>query len=144
MSAPAQPPIYTLPSDLLPQPSEAPPGYDTSSPQNKKQFRVGAHETHALVTAPEIRAHLLLLAAFNHLRQTVEEADWSQGTKSAIRPLPEAKWALFVFRAVWRFTLFLKRLDRYPLRFTPGPPRALERNDIPPLDVLMVLHSYSE
>ena len=94
--------------------------YPTSLPD---KFPVGRNKTTPVVSIDQVQAHLTILGAFHALRRLVREAGADD---------PDAAWAIFLARAVHRFQTWAPCV-----RFT--------GNDLvpmPPLDVLMVWHSY--
>lgn len=111
-----------------------PPAYGSSTNIHK----INGQKILPLVSVPELKAHLLLLGAFHRLKTNVEEAEWFIFEKGSALPLMEVKWALFVERAVERFKIWLQRVVQRPERSK----RPLAGREIPPLDVLMVLHTY--
>lgn len=136
---------------------QAPPSYDPSQTAGELPgydniveslvvYTIGGQHTTPLVSIAEIKAHLLLLAAFHRLHTLVTEAEWWYNDKTTsldFRPLPEAKWGLFVTRAHHRFGLWLRQIVKRPSR-TSGALAHLQKKEVPPLDVLLILHAYCE
>ncbi|KAG8768646.1 hypothetical protein FRC12_005451 [Ceratobasidium sp. 428] len=111
------------------------PGYDTTTPS--KLYHIGKLSTLPLVTIAEVKAHLLLLGAFEQLRHKCEEADLVDLQKKMPSLQTEAKWPLFLERARERFDLWVaKVVDGRPGR------TELWHEEIPPLDVLVIWHAY--
>ncbi|CAG7851190.1 SubName: Full=Uncharacterized protein {ECO:0000313/EMBL:CCA67541.1} [Serendipita indica DSM 11827] len=106
-------PVYTQ------YPTELPP-----------TFPVGAHQTTPLVNVTELQAHLRLLGAISKLKSDVQSQ--SQGISARSK---DVAWVVFVNRAVFRFFTWAGALWE---RFIPG----LDETLVPPLDVLMVWHTY--
>ncbi|KAF8886972.1 hypothetical protein BD779DRAFT_1673001 [Infundibulicybe gibba] len=92
-----------------------------------------------LVRVPQLKGHLTLLKAFVDLRTRIENLDAT--TAGDLPHLPaekERRWTWFVGIAVERF-------ERWCLALTPGmsAKKPLGQDlQIPPLDVIMVFHSY--
>ncbi|SGY62709.1 BQ5605_C007g04725 [Microbotryum silenes-dioicae] len=82
-----------------------------------------------LVSPDSLASHLRVLGAFHKLRQVVEACDIG-----IVAPLvPEARYGVFVAIAVHRLELFVEKVLTHP---DVG-------YGVPPLDVALVLHSYS-
>ncbi|KAF7304498.1 hypothetical protein HMN09_00852200 [Mycena chlorophos] len=100
-------------------------------------FRVGGKEAKPFVTVPQLKDHLALLNAFAQLRARVER------TSAADLGIPyfppetdkERRWSLFVGFAVERF-------ERWCLALKPAHTEGGFAQIFPPLDVLMVWHTY--
>ncbi|EPT03014.1 hypothetical protein FOMPIDRAFT_1159610 [Fomitopsis schrenkii] len=89
----------------------------------------------SLVGVESIKAHLRLLATFKRLRQRVESSP-SESLPDVAQFLDgPQRWAWFVGLAVERFQRWLKHV-----KWTEFATWVV--NDIPPLDVLMMWHSY--
>jgi Glycine-rich domain-containing protein-like len=104
--------------------------------------------------------HLRLLAAFTELRESTSSQDGLFGILDSSHPSgADQRWTIFVAKAVLRFEVWLRAL--VPDGFQPflryniaSDPREMDRlmketeplqwtdDMLPPLDVLMVLHSY--
>ncbi|KAG8694514.1 hypothetical protein FRC08_008440 [Ceratobasidium sp. 394] len=111
------------------------PGYDTTTPS--KLYNIGKLSTLPLVTIAEVKAHLLLLGAFEQLRRKCEEADLVDVQKKLPPLHREAKWPLFLERARERFDLWVaKVVNGRPER------TCLWHEEIPPLDVVLMWHAY--
>ena len=95
--------------------------------------KIGAAYTLPLVTPSELEAHLCLLGAFDVLRETVCHA---QGGDAAE---PNARWAVFLARAVYRFEQWVAKVLGSESRMDPS---RLSDDELPPLDVAMVFHAY--
>lgn len=115
---PEHPPTYTFPTS----------------------FSIGGKETgRLLVDIPEIKGHLALLNALDALKTEVE--GWEPSAEGGLARMPadkEKRWAWFVSLAVERFDMWCRSL---PEPGYGGGKQRLEDN-LPPLDVLMVWHSY--
>ncbi|KAG5638382.1 hypothetical protein H0H81_000278 [Sphagnurus paluster] len=101
-------------------------------------YRVGRYPTSPLVEVPQVKGHLALLRAFADLRTTVEGLDQGMVSTAALTHMPEDKelrWIWFVGRAVERFERWCQSLvykdAETELAYI-----------LPPLDALMVWHSY--
>ncbi|PVG00357.1 hypothetical protein CPB86DRAFT_782691 [Serendipita vermifera] len=109
---------------------ESPPLYsEVQTPHLPPTFPVGKHDTAPVVTVEDLQAHLRILGAFAHLKQNVYEMNGSSQTGE------DEAWVIYVNRAVHRFNSFMGA--EWPNGF-PG----WREETTPPLDVLMVLHSY--
>lgn len=110
---------------------------------SRPSFTIGRKQTPALVAAADLRAHLAILRAFYQLREQVRfrAGKSSDGTLS-----PDQQWEVFLHRAVWRFELWLKHVVHEPpsssIRQEGPSTRWSDPRKIPPVDVLMVWHSY--
>jgi hypothetical protein len=91
-------------------------------------FPVGKHDVAPVVTIEGLQAHLQVLGAFAHLKQNVSDMNSSQADN-------DQAWTIYINRAVHRFNTFMEA--EWPNGF----PGWMEETT-PPLDVLMVLHSY--
>ncbi|QRW13177.1 ATP-dependent RNA helicase DOB1 [Ceratobasidium sp. AG-Ba] len=129
------PPRWASASDPPAFDADIVPGYDTTTPS--KLYKVGKLSTLPLVTIADIKAHLLLLGAFEQLKQKCEEADVVDVQKKLPPLCTEAKWPLFLERARERFYLWVaKVINARPER------SGLWHEEIPPLDVLLIWHAY--
>ncbi|KDQ09220.1 hypothetical protein BOTBODRAFT_534573 [Botryobasidium botryosum FD-172 SS1] len=118
-----------LPSyDAYPNAPQAPP-YPTELPGT---FPVGRNTTRPLVTLQELDSHLRLLSVFDSLRKTVREFEPDVSPTD-----PDAKWVIFLARAVHRFDAW----STVGLRRSRTKGRSLH-SELPPWDVLMVWHTY--
>src|SRR4051794_4154384 len=100
--------------------------YPTSLPED---FPIGEHKVQPLVNVTELQAHLRLLGAIHKLKNTVQTQE--EGI-AAIDPA--LAWVVFVNRAVHRFYTWASTSHLFSWN-------NLNDSNIPPLDVLMVLHS---
>ncbi|QRV98595.1 hypothetical protein RhiJN_26614 [Ceratobasidium sp. AG-Ba] len=107
------PPRWASASDPPAFGADVVPGYDTTTPS--KLYKVGKLSTLPLVTIADIKAHLLLLGAFEQLKQKCEEADVVDVQKNC-HPS--------------------KVINARPER------SGLRHEEIPPLDVLLIWHAY--
>ncbi|CAE6429350.1 unnamed protein product [Rhizoctonia solani] len=132
------PPAYhesTSPTQII---TREPPSYepDPALPL-PTTFKIGKSYTPPLISVSSVRKHLLLLSCFSTLRRNVENAPPSL-------PLdldPEVKWAIYLVRADYRFGLWI---DKVVNRFERQRGEVAELTDaeIPPIDVLLLLHAY--
>lgn len=118
---------------------DLPPHY-TDFSQLPPTFRVGSENVSPLVTITEAQAHLRLLAAFAKLKKDVRDAHipskGSSEDQDRLYPQdPDRAWVVFVNRAVFRFDKFMSG------KWTADFPQWSEEA-IPPLDVVMVWHTY--
>ncbi|KAH9049000.1 hypothetical protein EDB84DRAFT_1410083 [Lactarius hengduanensis] len=103
-------------------------------------FRIGLHELQdSLVKIKHLKLHLCFLGALHDLRKRVQSeapATWPP----LIRELDgERRWLWFVNLAVERFQRWVEHISPPS---TPNTFAKFVRNDMPPLDVWMVLHAY--
>ncbi|KAG8892982.1 hypothetical protein FRC01_013839, partial [Tulasnella sp. 417] len=132
---------------------DAPPGYDDPNAPSSvfvpsqsiddklpNHFKINKQYVKTQVLPSELQAHLVLLGAFHRLR---EEVRTFKG-KADIPMEPDERWAVFLQRAVYRF-------EQWAVRMIGGEgqeevlgegPKMLTPNEVPPLDVLMVWHTY--
>lgn len=154
MSAP--PPTYsaTASHDYTQPPTagEALPAYDTSSaPQEfvpspeiddkiPNHFRINETYSPVLVYPSDLEAHLVLLGAFHRLREDVR----TQKGKADIPMQPEERWAVFLQRAVYRFEAWAVRVIGTAVENenSESGVHTLKPDEYPPLDVMMVWHTY--
>ncbi|KAJ9094217.1 hypothetical protein QFC20_006950, partial [Naganishia adeliensis] len=116
------------------------PSYTAAPSINKNtllpaSFKIGKHEVSPLVTVPEMKRHLRLLATFDALRTRVRTTPESTGDLLDA----DTRWTVFCTRAEKRFESWVEELaakrgeDAGPLT---------ERDGLPGLDVMMVWHAY--
>ncbi|KDR74375.1 hypothetical protein GALMADRAFT_280353 [Galerina marginata CBS 339.88] len=128
----APPPAYNLSSTDRP----VPPGSEPDVPPTytpPTQFTIGSATTNEpLVKIVEIKGHLTLLHAFAELKNQIESKEVAL---SNVPKDKERKWAWFVALAVERFDIWCRNL-------TASDASKNTNVVIPPVDVLMVWHSY--
>jgi hypothetical protein len=112
------------------QAEEAPPTYSEYPTELPELFPIGKHQVKPLVNVTELQAHLKLLGAFHELKQEVETQPLGDGAANK-----DEAWVIFVNRAVYRF--FSWASAQWNLS-APG----LYADMMPPLDVIMVWHTY--
>lgn len=95
-------------------------------------FPIGTGAFSPLVVLEEIEDHLNLLLAISRLKENVLAAYDHQDEHPGLKTREEA-WVVYVNRAVYRFYRWVKSL-KDPL------PQHLDH--MPPLDVVMVWHTY--
>lgn len=107
-----------------------PPSYGAYPTELPATFAIGKRDVPPLVNVTELQAHLTLLGAFEKLKRDILLGD----TEVTRRSKDEA-WVVFVNRAVHRF---------YKLLETPWPTTIVASSEttMPPLDILLVWHSY--
>ena len=164
MSASPPPPPYSESEEPLPSPSyssEQPTASSSHTQANSSTFPVGLHDLHdPLVQIKHLKLHLRFLGAMHDLRRRVEsinEASWSP----LISELDgEQRWSWFVNLAVERQVPMrsalintsshglesVVRFQRWVECLSPPLKQntfaRFVRNDMPPIDVWMVLHAY--
>ncbi|KAF6750970.1 hypothetical protein DFP72DRAFT_1172599 [Ephemerocybe angulata] len=116
------------------------PGSGTPPPQYTfpTSFTIGGKETSkVLVDVPEMKGHLALLRAFEALK--TEVCAWEPESQGGLQDMPfndDKRWAWFVGLAAERFDAWCRSL---PLDSSSLGPL---QNALPPIDVVMVWHSY--
>jgi hypothetical protein len=110
--------------------TEAPPTYSEYPTKLPDFFPIGSYKVKPVVNVTELQAHLRLLGAFYELKLEVQrQADGIEAQNK------DEAWVVFVNRAVYRF--FAWNSANWTLSM-PG----LYLEMMPPLDVLMVWHTY--
>jgi hypothetical protein len=112
------------------QTAEASPTYSEYPTELPASFPIGIHKVKPLVNVTELQAHLRLLGAIHKLKQNVQAQQ--EGISATDRDLA---WVVYVNRAVWRFSKWAAA----PWVLSSS---GLSEESIPPLDVVMVWHSY--
>lgn len=136
-----------------PDDSEAPPSYDTSESSSSHPLwspsqgiddelpavvQINNNSGAPLVRPSELQAHLVLLGAFHRLR---EEVRTQKGIKVDIQMSPDNAWAVFLQRAVYRFDAWVEKIIGNVVG-SMELQRVLAPQELPPLDVIMVWHTY--
>ncbi|KAG8946582.1 hypothetical protein FRC04_011560 [Tulasnella sp. 424] len=112
-------------------------GIDDKLPNH---FKINDQYVKARVTPSDLQAHLVLLGAFHRLR---EEVRTFKGN-SDVPTEPDEGWAVFLQRSLYRF-------DQWAVQMIGGEgqeevlgegPRVLAPNEVSPLDVIRVWHTY--
>lgn len=111
---------------------QLPPSYTEYPTELPTTFPIGKHEVPPLVNVTDLQAHLRLLGAFDRLKFIVEHP--VDGLPPGIRR--EHLWLLFLNRAVHRFEIFMSAT------WSGDVVVASTEASMPPLDVLMVWHTY--
>lgn len=107
-----------------------PPVYTEYPTELPVDFPIGQQKTAPLVNVTELQAHLRLLGAINKLQEDVKsQADGVAATNQ------DLAWVVFVNRAVYRFYAWAGAQ-------WPALPPGSSEVSIPPLDVVMVWHTY--
>ncbi|KAG8963928.1 hypothetical protein FRC03_002424 [Tulasnella sp. 419] len=138
MHRPEQPPSYQD-KPAFPQPSPAaPPSYDApfSSAVNSSlpnHFVIGSRTTSPLVLPSDLLSHLRLLGAFKKLKEEVHRKAQS-GTDR------DGSWSIFLARAVYRFTLWVEHIANVASKLNEK--GSMADALMPPIDVMMVWHTY--
>lgn len=102
-------------------------------------FRVAGHYITPLLRPSDLLAHLRLLGAFLRLRQDV----YDHQSPAGIRMEGHERWAVFLERAVYRFQCWASRMLSHSADDDdPTTTRSLAAEEYPPLDVVMVWHTY--
>jgi len=144
-------PIYSSQTSSSALPQYDPPPYLTNPSPNPTQtifspsgeelptFTIGKRQTKSLVKPSDLHASLLVLGAFHRLQQHIVTLKPSGEGSQFVHSKGEKAWELYVARAVYRF----ERWVLFALRDVRPPERAgISVDEIPPLDVLMVWHTY--
>lgn len=116
-------------------------GIDDKVPNH---FKINGQYVEVQVMPSDLQAHLTLLGAFHRLREEVRTV---KGVRADIPMEPDERYAVFLQRAVYRFEQWAVRMvgsgdegeDATPAS---DQPRRLAGNEVPPLDVIMVWHTY--
>jgi len=108
---------------------EGPPAYSEYPTELPETFPIGRHQVQPLVNVTELQAHLRLLGAIYKLKLDVQARQGGNPEKA------ELAWMVYVNRAVRRFYKWAS--SSWTLEY-PG----LSEEVMPPLDVIMVWHSY--
>ncbi|KAF8305769.1 hypothetical protein DL93DRAFT_2144320 [Clavulina sp. PMI_390] len=103
-----------------------PPPYPTSLPDT---FPIGGRKYAPVVAVSDLQWHLRILGAFSTLREGVRSEAQAKEMDA------DAAWATFLARAVDRFA-------RWTGQFRPTTTGSVPPGELPPIDVLMVWHSY--
>ena len=126
---------FGLPSTSSAHPegsNQPPPAYTEYPTELPTTFPIGKHEVPPLVNVTDLQAHLRLLGAFDRLKYTVQHPD----DRLPVGMQREHLWILFLNRAVQRFEAFMSAT--WPNNVVVASTEAT----MPPLDVLMVWHTY--
>ncbi|KAG9099237.1 hypothetical protein FS749_001744, partial [Ceratobasidium sp. UAMH 11750] len=116
-----------------------PPSYE-NDPALPTTFKIGKSYTPPLITPSLVRKHLFVLGAFQTLRRKVEAASYADSGLDPV-PTPDIKWGIYLLRANYRFGLWLEKVVKKPERVR-GEIGELTDGEIPPIDVLVLLHAY--
>ncbi|CAE6416730.1 unnamed protein product [Rhizoctonia solani] len=100
-------------------------------------FKIGKSYTPPLISVSSVRNHLLLLSCFSTLKRNVEDAPPSLPVELD----PEVKWAIYLLRADYRFGVWVDKVVNRSERQR-GEVAELTDAEIPPIDVLLLLHAY--
>ncbi|KAG8971609.1 hypothetical protein FRC05_010955 [Tulasnella sp. 425] len=150
-------PSYTATTSDVPaysaQPTDALPDYDesgTSAPISSfvpsrgiddklpSHFKINNNYVIPQLKPSDLEAHLVLLGAFHRLK---EEVLTFKRVKADVPLEPEERYAVFLQRAVYRFEQWAVRMIGEGQEDEDGS-RRLKANEVPPLDVMMVWHTY--
>ncbi|KAG8985449.1 hypothetical protein FRB94_004854 [Tulasnella sp. JGI-2019a] len=125
--------------------AEGAPSYAPSNVLNAKlppTFRIGQKHTQPLLQPSDLQAHLVLLGAFHRLHEEVR----TQKGQTDFKLEPDEIWAIFLQRAVHRLQSWVTRMIDVAdddNSNTPAPEtRHLTADECPPIDVMMVWHTY--
>ncbi|KAG8971606.1 hypothetical protein FRC05_010952 [Tulasnella sp. 425] len=116
-------------------------GIDEKVPNH---FKINGQYVKTQVKPSDLQSHLTLLGAFHRLREEVRTINH---VKADIPMKPDDRYAVFLQRAVYRFEQWAVRMmgpgeegeDGTPTSDQPG---RLGETEVPPLDVIMVWHTY--
>ncbi|GAA5823896.1 hypothetical protein JCM11251_003338 [Rhodosporidiobolus azoricus] len=117
--------------DPTPSSSASPPPFSPSGLASSPSLGSPAESQPAFVSVEHLKQHLLLLAAFKHLRDRVEADQDVPDTLKTLKP--EQRWAVFVAMAVWRWELYVTQIAGRDDR---------KHFFVPPLDVILVWHTF--
>ncbi|QRW08269.1 ER retention-like protein [Ceratobasidium sp. AG-Ba] len=119
--------------------TQEPPSYE-NDPALPTTFKIGKSYTPPVISPSLVRKHLFVLGAFQTLRRRVEAASYANSGLYP-EPSPEVKWAIYLLRASHRLELWLDKVVKNPQRER-GEIGELTDGEIPPIDVLVLLHAY--
>jgi hypothetical protein len=109
---------------------EQPPSYSEYPTELPTTFPIGKKNVPPLVNVTELQAHLKLLGAFDRLKGSVVGQRLPEGMNK------EQAWVVFVNKAVHRFYTLLQA------NWPDGCVVASSETTMPPLDIVLVWHSY--
>ncbi|KAJ7221533.1 hypothetical protein GGX14DRAFT_670058 [Mycena pura] len=92
------------------------------------------------VSVDKVKAHLKVMTMFHKLHLAVDEGGVQVDADTNL-PIATQAQEVFLVKAVERFTLWLEHVVKTACR-TAGQKAPLTSNEMPPLDVLMILHSF--
>uniref|UniRef100_A0A8H8CM53 Uncharacterized protein n=1 Tax=Psilocybe cubensis TaxID=181762 RepID=A0A8H8CM53_PSICU len=128
MSEDSSPPAYSTSGAKGTAANSFPPSYTPPS-----TYVIGSTTTTGpLVGLQEVKGHLLLLNIFANLKSTVEKKEFILPN---VPHEKDRKWAWFVGLSVERFDIWCRSIN-------PKDASAAQLSAIPPIDVIMVWHSY--
>lgn len=93
---------------------------------------------HSLVSSEDVAAHLRLLGAIRAFFHSLSK-DHIQASGEVFRPSFDGE--LFLCRSVHRFKSWILNILR-PTFLSVGPDQGLQECELPPFDVIVLLHSY--
>ena|ERR1700761_7515156 len=128
--------VLTLQPLSPPQPS---PEASSVKTLNTTYNDIAASES-SWVTASDVDRHLSVMAAFHKLHHLNDEGGVRVHATTRL-PVPTLKQMAFLTKAQQRFKLWLSLVIDVHARHT-GEVIPLQDHELPPLDVLLVLHSY--
>jgi hypothetical protein len=114
---------------LLEKDTDLPPLYEGQTSHLPPTFPVGKQNTVPVVNVEDLEAHLTVLGAFSKLKENVHHMTGGLDIDK------DQAWVVYINRAVHRFNTFMG--TEWPNGF-----QGWTEETTPPLDVLMVLHSY--
>jgi hypothetical protein len=114
---------------LLEKDTDLPPLYEGQPSRLPPTFPVGKQNTVPVVNVEDLKAHLTVLGAFSKLKENVHHMTGGLNIDK------DRAWVVYINRAVHRFNTFMG--TEWPNGF-----QGWTEETTPPLDVLMVLHSY--
>ena len=95
-------------------------------------------QTEPFVSVEMMKDHLILLALFNKVHHSIQQGGVLVDDATGL-PVTTSSYLLFLTKAQHRFDLWISRILRNGNRYAGTP---LQTKEIPPVDVLMFLHSY--
>ncbi|KAG8957477.1 hypothetical protein FRC03_010115 [Tulasnella sp. 419] len=131
---------YLPPYETLAEFAEVLPHHPliSTNPEFATFYPVGKRKhVHALVHPLDLEDHLTLLRAFHQMKEDILIS------VDATTLSPEDIWDVFLAKAVRRFELWIKDAVGFtPRNATEEKPAPFQEHEIPPLDVIMVWHTY--
>jgi hypothetical protein len=95
-------------------------------------------QTQSFVTIGDLKDHLIILAVFNQIYHSIQEGGPVVDGATGL-PVTSPAFLLSLTKTQQRFDLWISNILRNDNRDTQSP---LQMKEIPPIDVLMFLHSY--
>ncbi|KAG8947391.1 hypothetical protein FRC03_001046, partial [Tulasnella sp. 419] len=110
----------------------------STNPEFATFYPVGKRKNvHALIHPFDLADHLTLLRAFHQIREDI------RASVDATMVNPDDVWDVSLAKAVRRFEQWVKEAVGFtPRNATEGRPAPFQEHEIPPVDVIMIWHTY--